>query len=152
MIRLGIAALILGLAGIPGETSLSETAPAPTLVVLLASGQPTYKVGTPATFTVAVDNPSSSPETVTFTSGQQYDIVVFAGETEVWRWSADRAFPQVIREVQFPPDVTLVGRENWDWRDSSGAPLQPGTYRVVATLTGNPPTPGNVVEVSLTPP
>jgi hypothetical protein len=152
MIRLGIAALILGLACIPGETSASGTAQAPPVVVLLASDRPTYRVGTAATFTIAVDNPGASPATITFPSGQQYDIAVFAGETEVWRWSAGRAFPQVIREVQFPPGVSLLGRESWDWRDTGGAAPPPGTYRVVATLTADPPKAGNVVEVSLTPP
>ena len=145
----GVLALALGLVWAIGATGGRQPAPDPSLVLLLASDQPAYGQGATATFTIAVDNPGSAPAALTFPSAQVYDVVVLAGETEVWRWSADRMFAAVVTERSYPPGLTLLGRESWNWRDAAGAPLPPGTYRVVASLATNPPRPGNVLEIEL---
>lgn len=119
------------------------------MVVLMASDRSSYQAGETVTFTLAVDNPGTAETTLTFPSGQSYDIVVMAGETEVWRWSAGRGFITVIREIPFQPGLSPLGRETWDWRDNAGAPLPPGSYRVVASLATNPPQAGNVIELTL---
>ena len=148
-VRLGIAALVLALAVVPGGVAASQDALAPALVVLLASDRPVYGPGMPAAFTLAVDNPGAATVTATFPSAQAYDIVVLAGETEVWRWSAGYAFAAAMTERSFPPGLTLLGREAWDWRDTDGAPLPPGIYRVVGSLESAPPLDGNPVEIVL---
>lgn len=150
--RFVIAVISLTLACVPGATRAAQSPQPPPLVVLLASDQSTYRVGASVTFTLAVDNPGPTPVPVTLPSGQRYEIVVLSGDAEVWRWSANRAFPAVIMEPEFAPGVTLLGRETWDWRDSAGNPLPPGTYRVVGSLATNPPRTGNPVEVTLASP
>lgn len=150
-LRLGIAALVLALATIPGGAVATRDGP-PALVVLLASDHPTYGPGTAARFTLAVDNPSETAVTATFPSAQVYDVAVLAGETEVWRWSAGYAFAAALTERSFPPGLTLLGREAWDWRDADGALLPPGTYRVIGSLASAPPLDGNAVELDLTGP
>ena len=152
MLRFGMLALVLGLSFLPGEAPASSAAQASPIVVLFASDQPSYQVGTPATFTIAVDNPGPAPATLTFPSAQRYDIVVLSGDAEVWRWSADRAFVTLFGERSFDPGLTLLGRESWDWRDSSGAPLPPGTYRVVGIVASSPRQSGNVLEITLNAP
>jgi hypothetical protein len=147
MLRSMIVAVLLSLAPDAVASSAATTAQAPNLVVLVASDQPSYPVGTAATFTIAVDNPTDAPVSVTFSSSQLYDIAVSDGQREVWRWSADRMFAQVLSDRTFPPGVTLLGRERWDWRDATGAPLPPGSYRVVGTLATSPPRNGNVLLV-----
>jgi len=148
-IRFGIAALILALALMPGGAAATQDPAPPALVVLLASDRPSYGPGTAARFTLAVDNPGPAAVTATFPSAQVYDIVVLAGDAEVWRWSAGYAFAAAMTERSFPPGLTLLGREAWDWRDLDGAPLPPGTYRVVGSLASAPPLDGNPVEVVL---
>ena len=155
-IRLGIAALVLFLAVVPGGGAASgvgafQDAP-PALVVLLASDRPSYGPGMAVRFTLAVDNPGQAPVVATFPSAQAYDIVVLAGDTEVWRWSAGYAFAAALTERSFPPGLTLLGREAWDWREAEGVPLPPGTYRVVGSLESAPPLDGNLVEITLTGP
>lgn len=156
MIRLGIVALVLGIALAPTRAPvIAQTPPpeqTPPLIVLLASDQPAYEQGAVATFTLAVDNPSSAPVTLSFSSGQIYDIVAYSGETEVWRWSVGQAFPTVLYERTFPPGLALLGRESWDLRDQAGASLPSGTYRVVASLSTTQPWTGNAVEVKLSVP
>lgn len=150
--RFVIAVITFVLACMPGATRASQPAQPLPLVVLLASDQSTYPPGAMATFTLAIDNPGAAPVAATLPSGQRYEIVVLAGDVEVWRWSANRAFPAVIMEPEFAPGVTLLGRETWDWRDNAGNPLPPGTYRVVGSLATNPPRTGNPVEVTLAAP
>ncbi len=134
-----------------GVVPSSQAQPARPVVVLLASDQAAYQLGSSVTFTIAADNPGPDPTTLTFSSGQRYDIVVMSGEAEVWRWSNERAFTAVFGESSFPSGLTLLGRETWDWRDNSGAPLPPGTYRVIGSIASVPPQQGNVLEITLSP-
>ena len=127
----------------------AQSAP-PTLTILVASDHPTYGPGSAALFTLAVDNPTETPITMTFPSAQTYDLVVYSGETEVWRSSAGSAFAAALTERIYPPGVTLLGRERWGWLDTGGTPLPPGTYRVVGTLTAMAPLSGNAVVITLT--
>ena len=155
LVRLGVLMLALVVAALPGGSVALESAvtaqPAPpTLTILVASDHPAYGPGSAALFTLAVDNPTEAPLTVTFPSAQTYDLVVYSGETEVWRSSAGSAFAAALAERTYPPGVTLLGRERWSWRDNNDNPLPPSTYRVVGTLTAMAPLSGNAVEVTLT--
>ena len=152
LIRVGIAALAVVLATVPGGTAAREQVSAHSLVLLLASDHPAYGPGMTAMFTLAVDNPTEAPITVTFPSAQTYDIAVLLDGTEVWRSSAGLGFAAALVERSFPPGVTLLGRERWGWRDTSGTPLPPGSYRVIGTLTTAPPQSGNTLEITLSGP
>lgn len=148
MIGIKALALALGIAWAFGSPDVRQaTGPEP--VVMLATDRLAYEPGVPVAFAIAVDNPADAPVTLTFPSRQTYDIVVLDGEREVWRWSSDRFFATAMTELTVPPGVVLLGRERWDGRDASGAPVPVGTYRVVANLATNPPKPGNAVELRL---
>ncbi len=150
MVRLVLATLIVAVL-IASHSSIGQARGLNRLplVVLLATDQPSYLVGSTATFTLAVDNPGATPVGATFPSAQIYDIVVYKGESEVWRWSSGRGFATVIVDRSFAPGLTLLGRESWDWRDNAGTLLEPGAYTVVASLTTLERQPGNVVELRL---
>jgi hypothetical protein len=155
--RLGVLVLAFALAVLPrGSVAMESGTTAqptpPTLTILVASDHPAYGPGSAALVTLAVDNPTEAPITVTFPSAQTYDLVVYSGEREVWRSSAGSAFAAALAERTYPPGVTLLGRENWGWRDNNGNPLPPGVYRVVGTLTAIAPLSGNAVEVTLNAP
>jgi Intracellular proteinase inhibitor len=149
LVRGALAALAVVLATVPGGTVAREQVSPRSLVLLLASDHPAYGPGMTAMFTLAVDNPTEAPITVTFPSAQTYDIAVLLDGTEVWRSSAGLAFAAALVERTFPPGVTLLGRERWAWLDTSGTPLPPGTYRVIGTLTTAPPQSGNTLEITL---
>jgi hypothetical protein len=152
MIRFELVALLFGLGmlvAVDSPASAQQSGPSSPLVVLLASDRTAYDGAAAVTFTIAVDNPTNAPVTLTFPSGQIYDLAVSAGDAEVWRWSADRAFTQALSERSFPPGLTLLGRETWNWVDNGGSPLPSGTYRVVGAVASSPPQSGNPVEVEL---
>jgi len=149
--RLGVAMLAVLLAVLPSGSIASGQTGAPGLILLLGSDRPTYGAGSVATFVLAVDNPTDAPITVTFSSAQVYDIVAYEDQTEVWRAAAGQAFAAALTDRTYPPGVTLLGRERWDFRDANGAPVPPGMYRIIGTLMTVPPQSGSPVEITLTP-
>lgn len=84
-------------------------------------------------FTVTVENTTAEPVTLEFRSGLVVDVVVYDGDTEVWRWSEGRMFTQaVLAETVAPGDS--FGRE-MAWT----CPV-PGDYVAAATLMTPEPT------------
>ena len=122
---------------------------APPVTLLLATDRPVSRTRDPVTFVLALDNASGSDVSLTFNSSQVYDIVVTSNDIEVWRWAADRGFGQVITDRTFPPGLTLLGRETWDWHDLTGAPVSPGLYRALGSLKTVQRQMGNSVELML---
>lgn len=74
-----------------------------------------------------VTNDGDDPVELTFPSALQADIVVADGDHEVWRWSDDRAFVQVVTTETLGPGESLTVEE------TCPAP-GPGEYIVEATL------------------
>lgn len=74
-----------------------------------------------------------------FNSSQTYDIVITneAGK-EVWRWSREHFFTQVVRSDSIRPKGRWQFQETWNRRDNDGNPLEPGRYRISAIITSNP--------------
>lgn len=82
--------------------------------------------------TVAV----SEPITLYYRDTQRYDIVISDEEgNEVWRWSKDKAFGEVVEEVSLKENESLSFSEIWDQRNNDGEPAPPGNYTVTATST-----------------
>jgi hypothetical protein len=72
--------------------------------------------------------------TLYYRTTQRYDIVVTDSEDkEVWRWSKDKAFGEVLEQVDLEPNEWLTFDEIWDQRDNAGQPVPAGNYRVTAT-------------------
>jgi hypothetical protein len=72
-----------------------------------------------------------------FPSGQDGDVVLrqVDGE-ERYRWSADRAFTQIVREVRLGP-----GEARSFELAASPLSVPPGAYQLVASLSANPAPP-----------
>lgn len=79
-------------------------------------------------FTFEVTNDGSEPVDLTFPNACTADVAVIDGNDEVWRWSNDRMFAQMIQQVSLGPGESEVEVRVWD------AP-EPGDYEAVATLT-----------------
>ena len=62
----------------------------------LKLNKPAYKFKAPITMTLTVTNRSKETFKDSFRSSQAYDFIVKQGEVKIWRWSADKAFLQVI--------------------------------------------------------
>ena len=75
-----------------------------------------------------------------FNSGQNFDFVIreAAGDREVWRWSRDQFFTQVIRSEAIRGNGKWTFEATWNGRDNDGQPVLPGEYLLHATLTADP--------------
>jgi hypothetical protein len=65
-------------------------------------------------FTLRIANNGASGVDLTFGSGQRYDFVVSEAGEEIWRWSADRMFTQVVGEEHLGASTVLEYGESWD--------------------------------------
>lgn len=99
----------------------------------------TFAPGEIVEVTITVRNIGAAPVSLTFTSGQRYDLIVRRPRgDEVWRWSHDKAFIQVIQTITLKPQESLPRfRDAWDQRDFQGRRVDPGSYEMVAVFLGS---------------
>jgi hypothetical protein len=91
-----------------------------------------HELGEPISFTITIA--AAEPITLHYRTTQRYDIVVTNTEgTEVWRWSKDKAFGEVVEEVSLETNQSITFSESWDQRDNNGQQVPAATYTVTAT-------------------
>ncbi|HET6780846.1 MAG TPA: BsuPI-related putative proteinase inhibitor [bacterium] len=96
-----------------------------------------FDAGESIEVTITVRNAGSNPVTLTFFSGQRFDLLVRRPRgDEIWRWSHDKAFIQIVQSIPIRPNEPLTLKGSWDQRDYQGRRAVPGTYEVVAFVTG----------------
>ncbi|MEF8853513.1 MAG: BsuPI-related putative proteinase inhibitor [Haloarculaceae archaeon] len=78
-------------------------------------------------FAFAAENAGDEPVDLTFRNGMTADVVVYDGDTEVWRWSDGRMFTQAVRTETLAPGGSTTANLTW------GEP-SPGTYTAEASL------------------
>lgn len=103
----------------------------------LDGGETAFAQGQPITMTLTLVNCDLEPVTRLFNNAQRFDFIVSGeGGEEVWRWSADKAFAQVLGEETFQPGQKVTYRETWEQKDNQGRAVPPGTYQVTGQSSG----------------
>jgi hypothetical protein len=131
MLCCGLAALLACTNAPPGEQpdeTRTDVAPDNDLVTSLE-----IEVGArDVRFVLHVTNPSAQPVTLEFANAQRYDFVVqTAAGAEVWRWSADQMFAQMLGEETLAAGASRDYSETWRPGERSGAFV--AIARLVAT-------------------
>ncbi len=107
------------------------------VVALLEPGKLSYEQGEPIEMTVRLANCAGEPITRTFPNAQRYDFAAKIRDgNEVWRWSSDMAFAEILGEETYQPSEQLTFTETWDQLDSEGQPVEPGQYELTTESTG----------------
>lgn len=117
--------------------TLGRTQPVPGGVVSLAVrfDQP-LRSGTKPVWFLTVSNNGESAN-LTFSSGQRGDVVLLAADgAEVYRWSKERSFIQVVTTEALLTGDSLV----YELRDSE-LTVPPGDYDLVASIVATPEVP-----------
>lgn len=150
---LGVAGLVLlaittsacgdgaGNSAEPGTTSAPSTGP--TAFGMASSQGDGFEVSVevtpdpprshqPVSWRMVVFNSSGAPLTVEFSSSMRGDVALLAGEREVYRWSAEKVFAQVLRRDVIAPGESLMFET-----DAEPLPVEPGEYELTATLVAN---------------
>ena len=96
------------------------------------------RTGRPVTWTLELANRGKGPVDLRFSSGKEGDVVLLRGNTEVYRWSANRLFSQALREE----NLAAGGHRTFRLEERSlGVPA--GDYDLVAEVAATP-SPGAV--------
>ncbi len=92
-----------------------------------------YAAGDPVSVRLQISNLLEADRTLSFRSSQRFDLrFLDAADQEVWRWSADQSFAQVLGTEELPPDA-----EGPIWEATIPAPAEPGGYRLEAEVTAD---------------
>lgn len=94
------------------------------------------EVGQPVVFILEARNVSGAPLDLRFSSGQQYDVLVYKeGEwRERWRWSRDKMFTMAFTSIRLNFGEVKRFRVEWEQKDDDKRQVPPGRYRAEAIL------------------
>lgn len=121
------------------------------LELKLETSSDTVAAGQPLGLKLLVSNRASQPIRLHFRSGQTHEFTAFspgtdAGPTqslpEIWRWSSDRAFIQVVQNYDLQPGETLTYEVTWDGVSDSGEKVTGSVWirgELVSIPGGSPP-------------
>lgn len=85
----------------------------------------------PINITLTIFNHTEDTVTFTFTSSQRYDFSIKREGKNIWRWSANKAFAQVMGKEKIEPRESLVYKETY----RPGKKLAPGIYLITGIIT-----------------
>lgn len=85
-----------------------------------------------ATFVIALKNSSDQDVELTFSSGQQIEIIVTnQQDEEVYKYSNDKMFTEALEMLQVKAGEEIVWEEKWDYKQN-GKRVELGEYTVQA--------------------
>ncbi len=100
------------------------------LSLVISTDKPVYKVGEPIVLTLRLVSRTKGEMRLEFSDSQRYDFVIrdSAGR-EVWRWSRDQVFAQVLGTEIIGP-----ARPQLEFQTRFSGPLGQGVYRIEGSL------------------
>lgn len=142
---LGVILTVAVLAGCQAATGPGEsTATAPSvsqqqgdLRLTLSADRAEYDAGESAVLTLMVANTGSTPITLQFTSGYQFDFVA-AQAKDVWRYSSGRIYTQALTSITVAPGASVTRSGTWDFTDDAGTPVPSGAYDLRGVVPASP--------------
>jgi len=101
---------------------------------LLATNEKRYFRGQPVRITFRKRNITDRSVTLEYSSSQLFDFYVSnENGREIWRWSEDKAFLPVIREMVIAPGESETIDIVWNQRNKSGNLVNPQTFTLWGT-------------------
>lgn len=92
-------------------------------------------------FVLTIINTTEKLVPFSFKSSQSYDFAVVDESTgqEIWRWSRRMLFSQVLRQEALRATKNWTFEVVWNHRDNDLNVVSPGKYKVIGSLTSQPP-------------
>lgn len=101
---------------------------------LLATNEKRYYRGQPVKITFRKRNITDNTVTLEYTSSQVFDFYISnAKGIEIWRWSKDKAFSSVIREMVLAPGEDETIDIVWNQKNKWGNTVNPQTFTLWGT-------------------
>ena len=108
--------------------------------VTISPDTPEIIAGEIATFTVSITNKNKYPVNVEYSSGRQYDMVIYCGASQIFRWSNGYTWKKSPHSIPLAPGETRSQKLSWIAVNKNGAPLSQGIYKAVGLATCYPKT------------
>lgn len=116
-------------------------------LVVSVSGQGTGGLG----FQIEIRNEGTASVGLKFSDSQVFDIAVSnAIGNPVWKWSHDKAFAQLMWQLDLKPGESYSRQEVWNLKANDGSQVPPGIYRVKVWITSYSPDRDIAVEFPVT--
>ena len=126
---LSICLVMLALSSTAGEHAAHGAESNRGVRLALQTDRPIYQPGDAIGFRLTMSNASDKPVTLRCKDSQRFDVTVQdSTEKEVWRWSADRMFAQMMSED------TLGPGQSRSYTASFTGKLPSGQYRASGTI------------------
>lgn len=123
------------------------------LEVSIYPESPEFIAGSIATFTIRLTNKNKYPIRVEYASGRQWDMVIYSGASQIFRWSNGFTWKKSPHSIPLAPGESRSQQLSWVSVNKYGAPLPQGTYKCVGLATCYPKTlVSNEVKFRLGPP
>ena len=135
----------------PGSSPLGPDAgefvtPSGLKLAVSVSGQGTGGLS----FRIELKNEGSDTLSVRFSDSQVFDIALSNSLGGlVWKWSHDKAFAQLVWQLDLKPGESHPEQGDWDLKANDGSQVPPGTYRVKVWITSSSPDTNPSVEFSI---
>lgn len=114
----------------PSPIDEDDSAATDGLLVQLGAERLSYEPGDEIRAVLRLVNRTGEPRALTFSSAQRVDFLILdASGNEVFRWSTDQMFAQVMGEEVLNPEAEL------SWEEGFPAPPGSGEYSLVGRIT-----------------
>ena len=94
-----------------------------------------YTVGETVVIRLTLTNDTDQTQTYDFGTAQRYDVIVSRNDQQVWQWSADQFFAQMMGSETLEPGESRTYTVPWNQVDANGRQVRSGTYTVTGTIT-----------------
>ena len=126
---------------LPGEASAwrkwEHVNPAD-LDIRIVPDQAEVIAGETATFTIVVRNRTDKPVSIDFATGQRWDLAIFHGTMQIWRYSNGMSWEESPHSISIHPDRPETFKLSWTSIDRVGMPLAQDVYRAQAMVMCSP--------------
>lgn len=96
--------------------------------------EPRMVASQPLKLELRLENKSKEMKVFSFLTSQKYDFYITdSSGGEIWRWSSDKAFLQVLEDFQIPPGARIAFIEKFDVTG-----VKPGKYTAYGILLTTP--------------
>jgi hypothetical protein len=109
---------------------VSELEPDEGFELQVGIDRPAYGPGESITASITLTNATDRERDLSFATAQRYDLVLLdRDDLELFRWSDERSFAQVLGRVELAPG------ERVEWTETFPAPSRPGHYLLLGRVT-----------------
>ncbi|MCL5773073.1 MAG: BsuPI-related putative proteinase inhibitor [Firmicutes bacterium] len=106
------------------------------LIFKVTADKKSYNKGEKVNITLKITNQGEKTAFFDFSTSKKYDFwVKDESGKEVWRWSNDRVFLQVLTNMKLDAGKSRTFKEIWNQEDNEGNQLKPGRYIIYGEIS-----------------